>query len=315
MGKYIVIVLSLFVVISACKQNNGPNPFDDPALKPPVDSGGANLLSPTSFAGLHKNIFKPTCANSGCHDGNFEPDYRTIEGTYNTLVYHPIIKNNVNGDFEFRVKPFDVPKSVLIERLTNDIDGFSGIMPLEVDPGSDWPSKKDEYIDNIRTWINEGALDMFGNPPVVGNKEPQMLGVSAFANGTQLLGRNPGNGAIMVPGGTNSIDIWFSVIDDSTSPTALSYNKIKFSLIRDDFSLASEESMNIIGSPKTENGYFGDPVNHYHKYTLSNPSSFGPVGTVVFFRIYVKDPQHDITEIPEDGSFNYIKEYFAFEII
>jgi hypothetical protein len=28
-----------------------------------------------------------TCANSGCHDGTFEPDFRTLEGSYNTLLF------------------------------------------------------------------------------------------------------------------------------------------------------------------------------------------------------------------------------------
>jgi len=313
-SKQIIGIALLLLTVVACKKTT-ENPFDDPSLQPPTDTSNQTKLDPTSFPGLHANIFRPTCANSGCHDGTFEPDYRTIESAYNTLVYHPVVKNNANGDFTYRVVPYDPSKSVLIERLTHDIDGQSGIMPLAVEPSSDWPQKKDEYIADIRTWIENGAKDMFGNEPTLGNAEPQMQGVIAYANGSaQLLNRKPGKGAILVPVGASTVDIWFSVGDDSTAPTALTYNKIKIGLIRDDFSGETEQSLTVVGSPKTEDGYFGDPEKYYHKFTLTNPGQYGPVGTIVYFRIYVKDPQHAVTEIPETGSFDYIKEYFAFEL-
>jgi hypothetical protein len=315
MKQYVIILLGLVLLIGACKKNNTENPFDDPSIQPPVDTSGQGNLDPNSIQGIYTNIFRPTCANAGCHDGSFEPEFRTIEGAYNTLVYNPVIKNNPAGDFEFRVKPFDADRSVLFERLVNDIDGFSGKMPLEVDPDSYWGKNSETFIQNIKTWINNGAKDMFGQDPVRGNAEPQMLGVVAFANGSNTpLAKNPGNGSIRVPSSTSSIDIWFSFSDDSTAIPSLSYNKIKFSILRDDFSGASEKSMGISG-PITEDGYFGDPVKYHHKYTLPNPSSFGGIGTQVYFRVYVKDPQHDVTEIPQGGSFNYVKEYFSIEII
>lgn len=311
------IAAGVFLLLGAsCKQELPPNPF---AENQPSDSTIDNSLpplDPNSFAGIHYNVFRPTCANSGCHDGTFEPDFRTIESAYNTLVYHPVIKNNSAGDFTYRVVPGQPEKSVLIERLTNDIDGFSGIMPLEVDPGSDWPAKKDTYIQNIRTWISNGAKDMFGNTPVMGNREPKMLGVVAFADGSNTpVSRNPGNGALRVPTGTQQLEIWFALSDDSTAPAQLAYNKIAFSLSRDDFNGAAQQSLSVTASPITEDGYFGDPVSYYHHYTLAQPGSFGSSGTLVFFRVWVKDPQHAPTEIPEQGSFDYIKAYFSIELI
>ena len=301
------------LMLAACKKDAPPNPFDDPSLKPPNDSTTQVNLDPNSFAGIHFNILAKTCANSGCHDGTFEPDYRTIESSYNTLVYHPVIKNNPSGDFTYRVEPYNVNGSVLHERITKDIDGISGIMPLQVDPDSDWPSKKSQYIQNIVTWIQNGARDMFGNLPSMGNKEPQMLGVAGFQGGN-LLPRKPGNGAIRVQDGGTSVDIWVAFSDDSTAVPSLSYNKYKIDTTRDNFSALPEFPMTVAGSPVTEDGYFGAPVSYYHKFTIPNPGSFGPVGTVVFFRTYVQDPQHDVTEIPENGSFNYIKDYFSFEL-
>ncbi|MCB0617591.1 MAG: hypothetical protein KDC43_21545, partial [Saprospiraceae bacterium] len=101
--------------------------------------------------------FRPTCANSGCHDGTFEPDFRTVQSTFHTLVNHPIVKNDPQGTFSVRVKPGDVGASLLIARLTYDIDGNSGTMPLIVEPDSDWLEKKEQYIQDIKDWIAAGA--------------------------------------------------------------------------------------------------------------------------------------------------------------
>ena len=312
--RYLFSVI-LFVLIFSCKKDADVNPFDDPALDPPVDTAKGIVLDPNTFQGIHANILKPTCANSGCHDGTFEPNFTTIEGAYNMLVYHPPIKNDPSNSYQYRVDPFDADKSVIIARLTYDIDGFSGIMPLSVDPNSDWNSKKSEYIQNIRNWINDGAKDILGNIPKAGNQEPQMLGVVAFESGSSTpLPRAAGNGSIQVPASSGSVEIWFSLSDDSTAISDLTNNKIRFSLVRDDFISAPEQPLQIISSPLTEVGYLGTPVPYYHKIVINNPASYGPAGTIVYFRIYVQDSQNPITEIPKNGSYDYIKKYFSFTI-
>ena len=155
MKEVFIIILSL-CLLYACQKDH-PNPFDEQDLPDnSLDSTGVNL-DPTSFDGLHANIFSKTCARSGCHDGNFEPDFRTIESSYNTLVNHPIIKNDPSDTYEVRVKPGNPDQSVLVARLTFDIDGNSGIMPLAIDADSDWNEKKESYIQNVREWIQKGA--------------------------------------------------------------------------------------------------------------------------------------------------------------
>lgn len=187
MRHFLIITLLGMVALGACKKNNRPeNPFDDPKNNPPVNTGPTDPLSLANFAGLHRQIFKPTCSNSGCHDGTFEPDFRTIESAYNTMVYQPVIKNNPAGNFLYRVLPGNAINSVLHERVVVDIDGISGIMPLSVDPQSDWPAKKTEYIAAIVAWINGGALDMFGNPPVNGPANPRLQGLMAVEAGYAL---------------------------------------------------------------------------------------------------------------------------------
>jgi len=304
-------ILLLSILLGACgTQGPPPNPFDPfnndtTVTEVPVE------VDPNSIVGLQFNIFTPTCANSGCHDGTFEPDFRSIESSYNTMVNHPIIKNNPAGDYNTRVKPGDADRSILWVRLLEDIDGQSGIMPLALEPDSDWEQKKDEYLDNIKQWINDGAKDMFGNPPLNGNLQPAMRGVAAYANGN-LLQRNSGDGYVSVPPGVSSIDIWVALYDDNTTVDKLEHNKVKFAASLNDFDNALEKDLTI-ESPITEIGYFGEPVQYFHKVSL-DVTSYG-AGERVFMRVYVKDPAlSNITEIPGSGSNTYIKEYFSFLI-
>src|SRR5688572_4749554 len=112
------LALILLVIVHSCKKDDElpHNPYDD------VNYGTTTSPTPpdpNSIVGIHNNIFHPRCAKSGCHDGNFEPDFRTVESSYATLVYHRIKKNSPDSAFTFRVVPYDTSKSVLHERLTN----------------------------------------------------------------------------------------------------------------------------------------------------------------------------------------------------
>ncbi|HIF14117.1 MAG TPA: hypothetical protein EYQ86_01765, partial [Bacteroidetes bacterium] len=60
-------------------------------------------LDSFSIAGLHSYIFEVKCADPACHDGSFDPDFRSIQSTYNTLVYQEVIKKL--NPWEFRVVP------------------------------------------------------------------------------------------------------------------------------------------------------------------------------------------------------------------
>ena len=159
---YVGLLIAIVGAIGCSEEESFVNPYDLIEEETPQDSTQIEL-DPTSLAGLHANIFIKTCANSGCHDGTFEPDFRTVESSYNTLVNHPIIKNDPQNSFEVRVLPGDVAASQLITRLEKDIDDNSGIMPLIIEPDSDWPEKREEYIQNIKDWIAAGAKDALGN--------------------------------------------------------------------------------------------------------------------------------------------------------
>ena len=308
---WIYYVLALCILVAACKKDESPdNPFDG-LPEPPEEDSLVVDLDPNSIAGIHYNIFKPTCANSGCHDGTFEPDFRTIESSYNTLVYQPIIKNDPAGTFDYRVVPGNPSQSVLVARLNYDIDGFSGIMPLV---GSDaWEAKKTEYIQNITNWVQSGAKDVFGNGQTIQDGVPYMEGVAAKTS--DWLERGTGGlGAILVPNGTTSLDLFFALKDDNTATNNFTNNKIRFADLPNDFESATELSLQIQGSPTVYTAYLGGNADYYHKINI-NPMDYGSLGTTVYFRVYVKDAANPITELPSDNGAYYIKDYFSFTIV
>ena len=308
--KKILLFLVLILCFS-CKEEINPFEFDNNSNS---ISDTTYFLEPTSFSALHHNIFSTTCANSGCHDGTFEPDFRTIESSYNSLVYQPPIKNDNNNSFNYRVDPGNSLQSVLYHRLIVDIDGISGIMPLESE--DDWNNNKDEYIQNIKDWIDQGAKDMFGNSPLLPNDIPLGRGMVVFNTGqtNNPLSRDP-SGSVLISNTLNSVDIWFSVFDDLLQPNNLQYNKVKKSTNLFNFDNVSEEDLQIYNSPINQLGYFSSSTNeeYFHKYTL-DLTGFN-VGDIIYFKIYVKDDVNPITEIPNNGSpFTFLR-YFTLKII
>jgi len=311
--RKLLLMFFISLAIIGCKEDIDENPYDLPQNQPPVTEEETYTANPNSIAGLHKNIFKPVCANSGCHDGTFEPDFRTIESAYNMLVLQPVIKNNPAGTFDFRVVPGQPDASVLISRLMIDIDGQSGIMPLAVDAGSDWETKKAEYIQNVRTWILNGAKDMFGNGPTSSNLQPQLSGVFITVSGNAApLPRNVQSGAVVVPEGTASIDVYFSFSDDATPINELGYLKCKTGASLNDFSGFAEMDLLAV-APVSQNGYSGGPVSYTHKVTLNCAGL--PALQQQFLRVYLQDgPEAIITEVPRSESAGHIKRYYSFQV-
>ena len=90
--------LSVIIAVAffACKEDRSYVPAEDPAN--PFDTVTYSTPIPNvpidsqSFLGLHQYIFSTTCAVPGCHDGAFEPDFRTVQSAYNTLVLHRVEK-------------------------------------------------------------------------------------------------------------------------------------------------------------------------------------------------------------------------------
>lgn len=307
------IFLIAILLVAACTTDKvvPENPFatfgDSLSLNPEAGV----VLEGGSFAQLHRDVFAPTCANAGCHDGHFEPDFRHIESAYNTLVYHPILKNDPAGNFTYRVQPFEVSNSVLWERLNRDIDGQSGIMPLAIDPDSDWEEQKETYLRLIREWIEKGAPDVFGNIAQEGKINPYVKGMQGFAdNAATSLSRDGGNGAILIPATVSELKLWFSIQDDAANTQAI-LGKLYLSYEVDDF--REIDGLNLMsGTQISGAGFEGEEVIFSHQSLLELENY--ETGKRVFLHLRLRDPDTGkFLWIPGADSPDYIKEIFSFK--
>lgn len=322
---HLTCFLSAIVLISVqpgCKKENKEvvpetdptNPFDA------IDYGNSPTDIPidsASFLGLHSFIFSPTCAVPACHDGSFEPDFRTVESAYSTLVLHKPIKNNDTEDFDFRVDPGNSAGSWIMERITTG-DQILGRMPLFDQPLSD------REINLIRNWIDGGAKDIFGNSPILPNPEPSFFGILAYdtdTTGVRLdTARDNAISAMKLPQNT-VVDIWFGLFDNDEQGDFIpafnfTYNKIKITNQLFNFEGVPEQSLDVLPATMPFMGPIPTSPSpqlapYYHHFTI-NTADFSP-GTSYYMRVYVQDEDHvNPTELPDDGSQFYLLTYFSF---
>lgn len=219
------VILIAVLTVSACTPDAPPNPYDGLPPEVPTEGLAVPALPEGNFAWLHQQVFAPTCANSGCHDGTFEPDFRTVGSSWNTLVNHPVIANDAAMSFNRRVVPGDVSSSFLYERLTVEIPNTSGMMPLEVDEESDYDTRRVEYLDAFAAWIEAGAPDINGNvaPASGASLPPQIHGFAAFPPDvlSGVYPRAEGMGIQPVLVEPVAIQVFIAVTDDQLPMTSL----------------------------------------------------------------------------------------------
>ena len=295
-------MLSVVLILASCSKEDLPeNPYDDVDYSTPEN----NLAEPdpNSIAGLHKNIFFPKCANPGCHDGTFEPDYRTIESSYATLVYQPVNKLTLDSVkiYSHRVIPNDVNNSWLVERL---VTATTEYMP------SNATRLSTAEINNVKNWINAGCKDMNGNVAVKPNLQPNIIGYVALdsANNrldTNRLGGSPINPFIVNYGATMTIALVASDTADGTNatdPGNFTVKKIKMSTDKNNFAGAI-----------SINAYLY--LSAFNAWLISVPATSWPAGTTVYFRFYVNDGNHTSdSEFPRNESLDYYKTLYAFYV-
>jgi len=305
--RWFAFLLGFILLLAVSCQKDAPaNPFDGQVTH--QDTVDIQIINPepTSIAGIYQNILKPTCANVGCHDGTFEPDYRTMGSAYNTLVFQTPIKND--GNYTYRVEPFAPNKSVLIARLKNWI---TPAMPFQIEPDSDWPQKKDEYIQNIETWINNGAPDISGNIPHISYPAPILLGAGASVS-NQWMARSGETGPLIMPRTAPVVRLYFAFKHQTLMPEQFQYNQIKFSTEANSVGGATEQALQILPSPRLERGFYGAVVSYTHYIDIYPDIDFDQGQQQWYFRVYVQDDQNPVTEIPTDNGIYYIKSYMSF---
>ncbi|MGK0390498.1 MAG: hypothetical protein ACI94Y_003251 [Maribacter sp.] len=328
-----ICVTVLIAVIFSCKESVNTtdlepeggifNPFDTISYDTgtivdiPIDSA--------TFLGLHTHIFSKRCNQPACHDGTFEPDFRTVQSAYNTLVFHSIIKNYPSVPLDYRVQPGEPENSMIYHRLTIDNPPNFESMPSS---GIALPQSE---IDLIHNWIAEGAKDIYGNEPMQTSLLPTCYGMVVY----EYIGndsirvdtiRQGSNITPFLVQGNFDLEFWFVYgdqnIDGELLPGyVLGYNKFKVSDNPYDFTDAITLDMEVelleplwINSAYSEE--IGTDIPHF-QHVVFNPSDYGfSSGDRLYVRTYVQDDDHDIpTEIPQPNSPPYMHTYFSFDIL
>ena len=298
--------VSFLLLHQSCERSmvDDTNPFENNTNNQDTVNFTIVDIDPNSIAGIYQNVFGPTCANSGCHDGTFEPDFRTIESSYHSLVYKTPIKND--GTLNYRVDPGNPSSSAIMKRLKGEIVPE---MPIEIEPDSDWWEKSDEYIQNIENWIANGALDMAGNEPQKDYIVPSLLGVGAMAEGVWLIREN-GYGPLLIPDSLSTVELYFG-FDPINNPQDFTINELHVGVGQFEFTSYTTTELEIMGSPMINYGLYGTPIEYTHMVEVDlnelelNDGQF-------HMRVQVQDGSNPITELPSENGFYYVKEYMSF---
>ena len=306
------IGLLIAVVFHACNEDTElpPNPYDQVDYETPPTP--VDTLNPISLVAIHRDILHPRCAVPGCHDGHFEPDYRTPQSSYSTLVYAPILKNNADSTFTFRVVPYNKDMSVLHERITNCCFANENDRMPQDNIGVPLP---DADVQRIADWIMDGARDMLGQVATYPDQAPNVTfyialdqiavnftDYSAVSNRIDQVIYNP---FIMQP--NTPMVIGILVDDDSTAISQLQMNKLRMSYDPDDFSPSAP------GYREYTATYFDNPFNEDEFWVVNvNTGDFAP-DNVVYMRYYVSDGT-STTEMPRQDMIIQYKTYWSFYI-
>jgi len=313
--RYLIkIILFTLFIIGCTKDDNLPNnPYDK------VDYGNENItqdsLDTNGITSIHKDILQPKCSTPGCHDGSFEPDFRTVMSSYNTLVYHPILKNSIDSLYKYRVVPYDTNLSVLQKRLNlQNFANSNDRMPQD-NIGIGLPQND---LNRISKWIENGAKDFEGNVAIMPNTEPTLknfwmingngypsipkpyIVYSKASNRIDNKGSSP-----MILDTSLTCYIKPSISDDSTALEDMDKVVLQMSYIKDDFS----NPFKILPSSFTP----GANESWNNLFTIDNTYL---TDTIIYMRYIMNDGDHITdTSFPRKDSPNWYKTSWSFYII
>jgi len=297
---FLGLIISLFLV-NCTEDDLSLNPYDG------IDYSDTTLvidtLSSTSFVKLHRDVLGPSCNVMGCHDGSFEPDFRTVQSSYNTLVYHPILKNNLDETFTYRVVPGDTANSVLHERLTNCCFVNTNDRMPQDNIGN---SLLQEDLDKVANWILDDAKDITGAIPNEPNNLPNIKNyyvTNATYDSTYSDNREGGvfYNPFLMPA-NEQVNFVFRVNDDNTNAGAMLVNELSISEYQDDFTNSIDVTAQIFEST-------------YHVWILAFDTSILQVGKTYFFRYTINDGENSENTIYPNSQTSFIyKSIWSFTI-
>ena len=295
---FLGLVTSLFLV-NCTEDDLLLNPYDG------IDYSDTTLvidtLSSTSFVKLHRDVLGPSCNVMGCHDGSFEPDFRTVQSSYNTLVYHSILKNNLDETFTYRVVPGDTANSVLHERLTNCCFVNTNDRMPQDNIGNSLPQ---EDLDKVANWILDDAKDITGAIPNEPNNLPNIKWYYVTNATYDIISDNREDGLFYKPflmPANEQVTFVFRVTDDNTNAGAMLVNELSISEYQDDFTNSIDVSAQF------------EPNDHV--WFLAFDTSILQVGKTYFFRYTINDGENAANTIYPNSQNSFIyKSIWSFTV-
>lgn len=295
--------LVTMATVSSCTKEKPlpPNPYDN------IDRGdttGTSIpVDSLTITYVHQKVLQNRCALPGCHVGNFEPDYRTPQSSFSTMVYAPVLKNNAANSFAFRVIPYDKAKSVLYERITNCCFVNNNDRMPQDNIGTPLP---DNELQIIERWIMNGARDMYGNVPQRPNNKPVIQGYLAASTDLSVTYSNNRLDSVfynpfIVPASVGQFYVGIAVSDDKTPISQLTVNKLKISTHPDNFNGAYEVTATFINLPT------------YQGFLATVNTATLPANDTLFMRYYAGDGESpQPSEFPRNESPTPYKTYWSF---
>lgn len=302
--KNILILFGLSLLLIACStQSIEPeipeNPFD--LIENPTDTLDQEVVDTSSIVGIHRFIFSLSCAVPGCHDGSFEPDFRTVQSAYSSLVYQPVIKNTQDQAYKYRVLPGSLEESWFYYRITTE-DQELGRMPLYDNPLDEWK------IEAVKDWIMEGARDQFGNKAKLPNQQPKFKALAAFQRtGGYEIRVDTFRDNDAAPFGSKyglPVTIWFELEDDSTQAADFQDVEVKMDVDPQNlFDFSPDHSFTAQYNPRSIPDFYGPGEDETFHWSISFNNTLVPAQKYAFLRIYLNDgDQEENLEYPHNNS-------------
>ncbi len=303
---YTCIAISLVSSVVACKKKTIPLPESPFAANSTAANTPVGEVAVTAdFKSIYNKILQPKCANPSCHDGHFEPDFRTIESAYATMVYQPVVKHTLDGRYTLRVIPNNADSSWLYNRV-NTADAQLGRMPL-------YKAKlADVELNAIKNWIIAGAKDQYNQPARQPNQEPQVNYYFA-SDSTNTVNRVDTNRSVVGKSDSPFIThtgkqlvIYLSIKDDHTPTQQLQNVQLKLSHNVDGF--ATQQVL------QTLTGTYS-PIPWFDGYLFTINTASLPMNKITYFRFYANDGTITTnTEFPVNNMWPWWKNYASFII-
>ena len=133
MTKYLLSISLSTICLLSCSGNTGTGPENPTSI------------SSATFAAIQQEVFTPTCAISGCHNGSERPNL-TSAVAYNNIVN---VQSAQGVDY---IDPGNPDNSYLYRKIIG-VNIAGRIMPRN---GAAFAAA---ITDSVRTWIENGALE------------------------------------------------------------------------------------------------------------------------------------------------------------